>query len=151
MPTVVARASEKLLSHIWLIVALDSSRGEDLRKSYEFLKKKLPETAKWTGAGIRIEGRNIRHVAQNLRILVPFSAAYVMDRETSETGTLYNRTSESETFEGGLPEQLKATFLKPGVAAYFADGCGLNYCLTDASLIEFSTEQKNSVSSSHPR
>jgi hypothetical protein len=141
IPTVVSRASEKLLSSVWLIVALDSSRGEDLHKSYEFLKKQLPETAKWTGAGIRIEGRNIREVSENPRMLVPFSAVYVMDEVALETGILYDRTSEAETFEAGLPEQLKSTFLRPGIAAYFADGCGLNYCLADDSFATHLIEQ----------
>jgi hypothetical protein len=45
--------------------------------------------------------------------------------------TWYDRTSEAGTFQTGLPEQLKAMFSKPGVAAYLADGCGLNYCLSD--------------------
>jgi hypothetical protein len=148
---VVSSASEKLLDHVWLIVTLDSSRGENLHKSFEYLKKQLPETAKWTGFGIRIEGRNIREVAENQRIFTPFSAVYITDNDTLELGALYDRTSESETFESALPDQLKSVFLKPSIYAYFADGCGLNYCLTDASLTEYLTEHEHSLPLGKPR
>jgi hypothetical protein len=49
----------------------------------------------------------------------------------------YDLTSESETFESTFPNTLKETSSKPGFHAYFADGCGLNYCLANASLAAF--------------
>jgi len=72
-----------------------------------------------------------------LGILVPFSAAYVVDEDALEFPRPYSLTSESETFESALPNDLEENFLKPGVHAYFADGCGLNFCLADASLAAF--------------
>jgi hypothetical protein len=131
---VIGAASEGLLSKAWLIVALDANRGEKLRESYAFLKERLPETARWTGAGIRVEGRDLAELNKDSGILVPFSAVYVLDEDASENQILYNLTSESEKFESILPNSLKENFLQSGFHAYFADGCGLNYCLTDTSF-----------------
>jgi hypothetical protein len=134
LPMVISAATEKLLSKAWLIVALDSNRGERLRQSYGYLKEKLPEYAKWTGSGIRFQGHDLSALVRESGILVPFSAAYVVDEDASELPTPYSLTSESQTFESTLPIHLQESFSHPGVHAYFADGCGLNYCLSDAFI-----------------
>jgi hypothetical protein len=126
-------ASDEILNKDWLIVALDSARGDSLYKSYVFLKNRLPQTGRWIEPGIRFQGYDL----VKADILVHFSAAFVLDPKAAEPAPVYNLTSESETFESALPPNLIDDFQTPGVLAYFADGCGLNYCCVDASLCEF--------------
>lgn len=128
---VLEAAPQDLLDKTWVIVALDSSRGERLRNSYEYLKNQFPGSAEWTDSGIRLPGRDLLAMIEKSRILVPFSAAFVFDQRFSSPSRLYNLTSESETFEETAPRSLEINFSNPGVLAYFADGCGLNYCLAD--------------------
>ena len=134
---VLKAAPPNLLDKTWVIVALDSSRGKWLRDSYEYLKDQLPSSADWTDFGIRLPGRDLLVMIEKSRILVPFSAAFVFDQGFSSPSALYDLTSESETFEETVPRSLEVNFSNPGVLAYFADGCGLNYCLADSALTTF--------------
>jgi hypothetical protein len=141
---VIRESPEILLSKVWLFVALDSNRGEKLRESFEHLKNRLPESAGWTGLGIRLEGHALASLVRQKGIFVPYSAAYVVDEGALELLNPYTATAESGTFETTLPDNLAANFLKPGVHAYFADRSGLNYCLANPSLASFLAKMRPS-------
>lgn len=134
---VVQAAPRELLNKKWLLVALDSNRGQHLARSYEFLKKQLPSRVKLMDSGIAFDGSDLVSAVEIPGIIVPFSAAFVLDYSISQAPTAYNLTSESETLHNLVPDDLKDAFRKPGVHAYFADGCGLNYCLRNDSLEVF--------------
>lgn len=130
----IRKASETLLGKEWLFVTLDSCRGEHLRNGYSNLREYLPENSKWIGSGILIEGSDILDLDEKAKIIVPFSAVYVVDKGILNLPKTYDVTSESEQFKATLPDDLRENLSRPGIYAYLADGCGLNYCFADDTL-----------------
>ena len=131
------RKAEEAIWHLdWMIVALDSSRGEDLIETAESLVK----SSYIAGASIidkhgwRLNGKVLR---AHIDILVPFCAVYLLNEDCIDFRNLYDLTSESDQFDQDIPLELKEAFRHAGVLAYFADGCGLNYCMTDEIYSSF--------------
>src|SRR5438132_3994560 len=121
----------------WLIVALDSSRGDDLLHSREAVTNLLNEGGVrfwWSDEGLWVLGRDILQ-ASRCRVLVPFSATYLFqnDVRTVERPP-YSLTSESEIFTDSAPTSLRDFVVKSGTRGYLADGCGLNYFFVDIPL-----------------
>ena len=126
----IHNAPESIWNKDWLIVAWDSSRGVDLKRSYNYLKKQMlsPE---WLDNGIRFSGDAFRKFAALKENLVPFTAVFILEKDAPSPEPVYNLTSEAETFKTHLPTELEENLKMPGVLAYLADGCGLNYAISN--------------------
>lgn len=86
----------------------------------------------WLDNGIRFDGDAFRKFSTLKGNLVPFTAVFILEKNAPSPEQVYNLTSESETFETNIPVQLKENLTRPGVLAYLADGCGLNYAISTA-------------------
>ena len=113
-----------------LIVALDSNRGDDLRKAYDVLEARMPDSV-WANGGIRIDGHSFCRICKLPGIIVPFTAIFILEKNATDLHDLYSLTSESEVYQSDIPTQLIENLNVPGILAYMADGCGLNYAATD--------------------
>jgi hypothetical protein len=121
----------------WVFVALDSCRGRDLARCEPVLSARLETVGvhcMWCEGGFRIAGTGIQPTLA-AKILTPFAAVYVFPKEAGgRTVPSYNLTSESETFETGVPDQLRSAVSLTGSVGYLSDGQGLNYYFTSESL-----------------
>jgi hypothetical protein len=120
----------------WLVVALDSIRGRQLRErdlAILDLFTKAGVHAWWRDEGFWLDGRTLNVI--NHRLIPPFSAAFAFRQDhAAATPPLYDATSESNIFSQGLPMELPEAVRSSGALGYFADGCGLNYYSIDDQL-----------------
>jgi hypothetical protein len=134
---VVLRITQGSKRYNWLIVALDSIRGNELSGCQAVIMQSLRKHSgmiRFRSEGIWFDSLALLE-SISAGLIVPFSAAYIFSSDVWQCGTpCYTLTSESEKFISDVPHELVDDIRVLKALGYVADGDGVNFYFNDLGI-----------------
>lgn len=142
MRDIIQSFTEILSRFDWLFVCIDSSRGESLTSNKEYWDRYVGGNnlrVAWTPVGFIVPKSDILSAAkiENNPFIVNFSGAYLFDDASRlDEWPNFSGTGDSWDFDELISSQLVNDVRRCSAAAYFCDGMGVNYFLSDSTIQE---------------